>query len=853
MRKARLIVALFIVLAASMSAIAPVWAAPSAQTKLVVTAHGGFGDEGNFIIGEWFPVYVTLNNPSGGSNMRVSVEVDSQGGESNSADGTYFREVDLSSPSRKEITLYAYASSFVHSLDVRLMQGGVEIGRTPVKLKPLERAGNLIMGVVSSDKSLLNILKGESLGHTDISIQNNPYQPPTQSGTPGPAGATIAHIALADIPTLPMALDGLDIMVVDDIDTGALQVEQRKSLADWVTRGGMLVTTSRPGGADTLAGLADISPVTVSGTRNVSSLAALASLPAVPLTTTGSIVVPGVALKTGQDVAPRVLALQDGVPLLTARNLGRGGVMHLALSPGVAPLKGWDGIVPLFKRMLSEHSLHTSYNVYNRVNTYYAGYSGKVFNSGSGLFDMPGLQLPDPILIGLFLWIYIMIIGPLNFIILRRMRRSELAWITIPALVALFSLAAYVLAYQSKGGDLVAIRTTLVNTEAGVQRGTATQYLGLFSPQRRTYSLQGAGDAVVNEMNAYGYGGGSSGNSPIQVSNGGATTTVGNVRINTWSLRALMSESQVEAQSPLEADIHLGDNVIEGTVRNRSGVELHDVALLRGDVTQYIGTMASGQRADVKLPLSTRLFTIGSPTSILPLPPGVNDPTSQNSYPYYGGSINNDEQRAYNRKVEVLNMALQPFATSGSPPGMDVVALAWGPQLQSGLNLTGATAQNEELNIWTSHLPVTSGGNGKPVVKAGSASSVPFSIYAPGSSTEWVAGSVLNSTFIVANSRYADATYHLPSGAQPGRLSLYYGANGVIGDVDILARNTRTGAWDRLATFNSGMASPSGPLVFPNPKDYVDTGGDVMVRLLPKSGNLDLGLTALHLGLNETP
>src|SRR5438477_3994069 len=49
---------------------------PVAQPKLAITARGGFGDDGSYLMGEWFPVHVTLANPPGGSTRHLRVEVE---------------------------------------------------------------------------------------------------------------------------------------------------------------------------------------------------------------------------------------------------------------------------------------------------------------------------------------------------------------------------------------------------------------------------------------------------------------------------------------------------------------------------------------------------------------------------------------------------------------------------------------------------------------------------------------------------------------------------------------------------------------------------------------------------------
>jgi hypothetical protein len=51
-----------------------------------------------------------------------------------------------------------------------------------------------------------------------------------------------------------------------------------------------------------------------------------------------------------------------------------------------------------------------------------------------------------------FLLIYVLVAGPLNYVVLRRMGRKELAWVTIPVLALVFSGVAYGLAQGTRGG-----------------------------------------------------------------------------------------------------------------------------------------------------------------------------------------------------------------------------------------------------------------------------------------------------------------------------------------------------------------------------------------------------------------
>ncbi|MDQ5825913.1 MAG: hypothetical protein M3441_17095 [Chloroflexota bacterium] len=857
MRALRVIFLSIVVLGLALPATLPTNAAPPAhsphhvsrftfqtQPGVTMTATAGFGEDGSYAMGEWFPVRVTLDNPAGAGDRRVRVEVNLLGDSgSSSLLGVYARDVDLPSPSRKEVTLYTFASNFAHSMSVRLNQGGTVIATANFKLDPQEPVNSAIVGVVSSDSSLLNLYEGEQVGH--------PQQVPLSSrwGAPPPATqeaarATIAHMAPEHITPLAAGLNSLAALVVDDVETGALSQEQRDAVAAWVARGGTLVVTTRPGGADTLAGFSDILPVSASGTRNLAGLNGLSDLVATPLEASGPFIVPEARLRTDVGGAPRVLAAQGGVPLVAMRDLGKGQVVYLAVSPGVEPLKGWDGTVPLVKRLLAEHPIHLGSDAAQY------GMPTTVFDTYGSIFDLPGLDLPEPLLLAAFMFIYILFVGPINYIILKRMRRAELAWVTIPVMVAIFAGMAYFIGLQSKGGELLTIRGNVMHTTPGLDTAETQQYLGVFSPIRRTYRLQVGSDSLASEINPYGYDyGSSSGNGkPPVVLASSASTTIEEVNVNTWSLRSFMAEGTVRAESPLEADLRLGDSRIVGTVRNRSENGLQDVVLIRGRAVQYVGYLAPGGEAPVDLELSQAPFNHASPVSLLPLPEGVEDPTQSGGYGYYGSEQSNSAQRDYNRRVQMLSTALEPLLTNERAADFTVLAVAWGPPPPSEFRVLDRSTRTEDLNIWTSRLHVTggSGDQGRATNRT-----LPAMQYVPADNPAWQAFNVTSVRF----SPFTSVQFRLPPGTQPGSLTLQYETqSGVKGNpVEVRAFNTRTGAWDELVVI-ADDSSQRVSVPIRNPGDYTGPGGDVTLRLAPAPGSTSsgIGFDMFALSLNES-
>ena len=309
-----------------------------------------------------------------------------------------------------------------------------------------------------------------------------------------------------------------------------------------------------------------------------------------------------------------------------------------------------------------------------------------------------------------------------------------------------------------------------------------------------------------------------------------STTTIENVNVNTWSLRSFLAESTMRAESPLEADLRLGDGTIEGTVRNRSETALQDVVLIRGRAVQYIGFIAPGNEAPVKLDMSRAPFNTTSPASMLPPPPGVQDPGQSPNY-YYGSDQDNGDQREYNRRVQMLSTALEPLLVSEPPPDFTVLAVTWGPSPPTEFRVLDRTTRTEDLNVWTSRLQVAGDDTGQGRVTDGT---LPAMQYAADDNPAWKA---FNGSE-VSLSPFTTVQFRLPQGTQPNSLALVYKprTNLAGSPVEVLAFNTRTGAWDRLAQLEDNQSQQLSVPVS-NPRDYTGPGGDVTLRIAPTAGS----------------
>ncbi len=421
---------------------------PAAQDDgLTLSARAGF--DGLFKETAAVPVIVSARNdgPPIEGEIRVTVD-DSRGGEV-----VYTAPISLPTGSDKRVALYVHVLPFAGDLSVQLVSDDAVVAAIETNALNMVARDDLLYGVVTSDPGGLAFLG-------------------TISG--GRSAADVAYLDLADLPDVSIAWRALDVLVLDDVDTSRLTAGQLAALRAWAEDGGQLVVTGGPGGPKTTAAVADLLPVTVGGVESADDLPALSAFGGAAFTTPGPYTLTGSSLRTGE-----LLVHQDALPILVHTALGLGGVTFLALDPKLAPLAGWSGHTAVWESILAQ--------------TPARGPLGNGIQEGYGavqaISSIPGLRLPSVWQLLLFLFAYTLIIGPINFLVLRRLRRRELAWVTIPVLVLLFSAITFFTGFRSRGGAAVLNEMSVAYGSVEAERVRTQSIVGLYSPRRGRYDL----------------------------------------------------------------------------------------------------------------------------------------------------------------------------------------------------------------------------------------------------------------------------------------------------------------------------------------------------------------------------
>lgn len=580
-------------------------AATAAQNEgLTLTATPAYN--GYFKYGEWLPVRVALEKEGSdleNKDVEVRISVSSSMGTI-----VYASPVDLPAGSRKEVTIYVLPNNFSREIVIQVIGDGEVLADTKATVRPQPNI-NYMVGILAPERGALSLLSGIKLPGQERS-------------------RVLVDLTLADLPDRPEALRTFDLLVLNDMDTTSLTPGQAEALLGWVQTGGHLVIGGGPGAQRTLAGIpADLLPITFGSTAEINAedaapLADYAITDAV--SGSGSFIAARGTANNSQ-----VRAGDENLPLVLERSTGTGLVHFVALDLTAAPFNGWPGTAKFWETVIGPGGAYpenmpfdTSMRQYRSNSLFYA------------LSNIPSLDLPSVRGLSILLVIYILMVGPVNYLVLRTLKRMHLAWITIPVLTALFSAAAFGIGYGMRGNDLVLNKIGIVQVQPG-GAASLTTYMGLFSPRQQSYEVLVDGEGLVSPMSGYegnpwgGMPGGSTSGGQMVFTQGSPARVEG-LTVNQWAMQSFMSEGLWEDFGMLSADLRMENETLVGSVRNETAYPLTDVVVVYQNRFQRIGDLAPGAQAEVNLglsnlqadrfnsPVSYRLFQENFTTSPVP-------------------------------------------------------------------------------------------------------------------------------------------------------------------------------------------------------------------------------------------
>lgn len=492
---------------------------------------------GRFVPGQATMLRVYLENEGPDLEGYVEVEVD-QG----NTQGFYHIPLSLPRQSRKEVPVYigpvSEQSSF--KIEVRFVTGRQVQAETSISLQPLQ-PNDLVIGLLAEDPSPLSFLP---------SIR---------------AGSTLVPLDILDIPEQAWPLRNLDVIIVAGTDTSGLSPDQRRALAQWVRTGGHLVVSGGPNAPLSLSGFEEILPISLEGDTSLGALPNLERAVQEEIPPSGPYLASRVSVHGGV-----VLLSEQELPLIVSQINGLGQVTFLALDPTMPPLRSWAGNESLWRTLLLDDP---------RPDPWHRKPLEQPFSLANPLAESIGLRLPSMVAVGGLLLLYIVLVGPVNYIVLKRRQQLELAWLTIPLLTVVFALGVYGLGSLTRGGQRSLSIISVVRMASGGQTALVESYAGLFSPHQQSYDLASDGDALFGPLPpAWSFQSTSAGGPFYMLQQ--ERNTLDDFRVEQWSMRTFAVQTLLDPAPDIWAEVSYDGAQVQGTFYNGTAEELQYCMLM---------------------------------------------------------------------------------------------------------------------------------------------------------------------------------------------------------------------------------------------------------------------------------
>ena len=686
----------------------------------------------------WTPITVYLTGPSARGTGQLQITLD-HGGRAT----TYTRRVTLRDGMMNQAEGFVlnlhntemYGQMQTRDLEIQLLADGRKLASKKMALPGPIDPGAYTVLAMTRDNSGLNFLTKKRLGlthrHTNPATlansrmgwnNGNNGDTSEHNGIDPNATLQLLYTDARALPPMPQGYEAIDAIALADQPLDSLTDAQTAAIKTYVRQGGLLIVS---GGGD-LARLksqffADLLPLVPQ------SVASAQSLPTLETRYRSSLGLSVPTALTSGTLARGASVLLAGptpsTPLVTMRPYGAGRVVFTAFDYVDPTFRGWNAITPLWRDLLRTGNEAISPREVLDSATTFGGSAQRMVDALAG---KQASSFPHWGVLTGFLFTYILLLLPINYLILKRYDRRELGWISIPILIVIFVLTSYFIALSIKGGALSANRVVVVETQVGSGQAAGYGQMTLYSPRRTAYDISIASDSVTDAQafslrDAIGYAGGSVRDLTLDSTSGDSSIRGALIRL--WDKRSFDTPLNISLGKGIEAQTRMtANNQVEVIVTNQTPYPLVHCSLLADDQHVELGDLSPGQSSPPKtMTWGMRQNATNIPFASLPNSLPLSNNTGEDARHRFVTASTHDKM------VMALGDTLTQgwdsgqygnYGESGHGYGRSLNAfVGWFDASLMTPRINGKPApQGEEVNLLFAHLPAPA--NATPKIRA---------------------------------------------------------------------------------------------------------------------------------------
>ncbi len=590
------------------------------------------------------PVRITITNQGKDFTGEVRLYADYD----YMTDRAYGKEISIPAGGTKDVSMAMYYDSSANAYAIQILnEKGELVYQRKINQNMLQDDGSSIVGILSDDFASLNYIDGKEVKWVrDASTNDFTY-----------VNLKCAKLDEKNMPDIASALATCNIIVIDNFDTSKLSDEQYEALVSWVNAGGMLILGT---GAEYSKVMAKFQKDFISGTAGALEKKTVKFFVGDGLVTQGgdidyqyegeeptespistevfveysdkevtqdeSVTVE----KTYEDVYTKELDLDVldlkieganhivgvGEEAFSYLHKGEGTVLFCHFSLGMEPFTSDNDNLDILVNAINEAA---SDNTHNRLMTgvIYISTNTDFYLSNSNIDSVRDPKTPDPIKFMLLFLVYVVLVGPGLYLILKWKDKRTAMWVAIPITAVVFTGGVYVLGLNDTIHDDMI--NAIVIEEYGETGKTEQLSFSVTSPKTNDYNVEvGNGYTNVQPPNDHYYGtffmiGGNNGDSVSVIREKSNSTELLLPASQGFTSHYFTATRSVPTDEKIKADLIVSRDELKGTITNNTGGDLVSVLVGYDGFIYYIERIAAGESVTLD---STMMLKIMEPHSV---------------------------------------------------------------------------------------------------------------------------------------------------------------------------------------------------------------------------------------------
>lgn len=540
-----------------------------ASDSLELNAEVGY--DGVYMINRQTPVKVTLYNNGEDFKGKVSVKVFSTI-RSMYQSGSYIlyeQNIDLNAGGAGEYNFTVYPEATATYMNVKVLdeKGGVVASVNPF-LKPYTPEQVMTAVVTDTKSDSLNYLKNLYIGEDIYTNTGKSY-----------STNYVTFLNSDSFPDNSELLETFGAIIIDDFHSESLTDSQKSALLNWVEEGGLLVIGTGLNADKTLKGLDSVFDFSINGNDTAFCFGGTANI--------ANISIPN----------SEVLDSENSKPLTQLVEVGDGKIVVHSFELGEDPVTTMDGIVDYlsvyYRNILPDRfSANRNYNYYpNQINS---------------VNRLPSIEKSQLMTLFIILAAYIVVVGPICYLVLKKKDKREKGWVVIPAIAVVFTGAIFAISSSSYQKD--ALLNFMSYTNLNSNSPVTDVSLGLRTPDKGNVSFEINDRLFLNDNSDYYYDNSTSSSDAdkclYSVATDDSSTSVTYFDQSSWQSNILNTTIPDVPANGIEGSFTVEGSNIVGKITNNMDYDLMDVFVGFGGQYQKVGYIAAGDTLDVNVPLS---------------------------------------------------------------------------------------------------------------------------------------------------------------------------------------------------------------------------------------------------------